>query len=221
MKKKFNLKDYLPVLLMLLCAAVIAALTATGKLNIKDIPRIVEKKPGAAFLVFMALFVLKGISGVILYDALLLMIAAFFRFPFSIFAILAGTAINLSVPYLIGRRTNTEKLNELLSQNPKVAKYLDISKEYGATASAILHMLGLNIEVLGVLFGALRISFPAYLVSSVVGLAPCICSMLVIGDQPDVHTVRFWLMIALYAGCAVLALLYAKHLSGRKKGDSE
>ena len=90
MKKKFNLKDYLPVLLMLLCAAVIAALTATGKLNIKDIPRIVEKKPGAAFLVFMALFVLKGISGVILYDALLLMIAAFFRFPFSIFAILAG-----------------------------------------------------------------------------------------------------------------------------------
>lgn len=205
---------------MLLCAAVVAVLTATGKLNIKDIPQIVEKKPGAAFLIFMALFVLKGISGVILYDALLLVIAAFFPFSFSLFVIFTGTAINLSIPYLIGRRTNTEKLNELLSQNPKVAKYLELSKKYGATASAILHMLGLNIEVLGVLFGALKISFPAYMISSMIGLVPCICSMLVIGDHPDIHTVRFWLMIGLYVGCAVLALLYAKYLS-QKKEDSE
>lgn len=68
--KKFRLRDYLPVLIMVLCAAIFGVLLATGVMDLDTVPQLVADRPVLAVLVVLGLYVLKGFSGVVVYNAL-------------------------------------------------------------------------------------------------------------------------------------------------------
>ena len=63
--KKFRLRDYLPVLIMVLCAAIFGVLLATGVMDLDTVPQLVADRPVLAVLVVLGLYVLKGFSGVV------------------------------------------------------------------------------------------------------------------------------------------------------------
>ena len=77
-----------------------------------------------------------------------------------------GTAVTLSISYLIGCRTKTESLESKLQKYPKIQKYFTTTQKYGFVFCFAIHMIGLSMEVLGIIFGMLRIGFWQYLVSS-------------------------------------------------------
>lgn len=52
---KKTLRDYLPILLMLLCAAGFGILLLTGVLDLNTIPQLVDHRPGLAVAVILAL----------------------------------------------------------------------------------------------------------------------------------------------------------------------
>ena len=60
--KKFRLSDYLPVLIMVLCAAIFGVLLATGVMDLDTVPQLVADRPVLAVLVVLGLYVLKGFS---------------------------------------------------------------------------------------------------------------------------------------------------------------
>ena len=53
---KKTLRDYLPILLMLLCTAGFGILLLTGVLDLNTIPQLVDHRPGLAVAVILALF---------------------------------------------------------------------------------------------------------------------------------------------------------------------
>lgn len=54
---KKTLRDYLPILMMLLCAAGFGALLLTGVIDLNTVPQLVEHRPVLAVLVILALFI--------------------------------------------------------------------------------------------------------------------------------------------------------------------
>lgn len=100
--KKFRLRDYLPVLIMVLCAAIFGVLLATGVMDLDTVPQLVADRPVLAVLVVLGLYVLKGFSGVVVYNALVVMVSMVLPLPVALAVNGVGTAVCLSISYAKG-----------------------------------------------------------------------------------------------------------------------
>ena len=167
--KKFRLRDYLPVLIMVLCAAIFGVLLAAGVMDLDTVPQLVADRPVLAVLVVLGLYVLKGFSGVVVYNALVVMVSMVLPLPAALAVNGVGTAACLSISYAMGRFTKTESLESVLDRHPKIKRYFSATQEYGFAMCFAIHMLGLNMEVLGLLLGMLRVDYLTYLAGSWLG----------------------------------------------------
>lgn len=140
--KKFRLRDYLPVLIMVLCAAIFGVLLAAGVMDLDTVPQLVADRPVLAVLVVLGLYVLKGFSGVVVYNALVVMVSMVLPLPAALAVNGVGTAACLSISYAMGRFTKTESLESVLDRHPKIKRYFSATQEYGFAMCFAIHMLG-------------------------------------------------------------------------------
>ena len=208
---KSRIQDYAPILLVLVCAAVFGTLLFTGVVDLDTIPQLVENRPAAALAVILALFVAKGFSGVILYNALVIVVSLIFPLWKALVINSIGTAVTLAISYWIGSRTKTEHLEEKLSQYPKMQKYFSTTKQYGFVFCFAIHMIGLSMEVLGIIFGMLRIGFWRYLVSSWLAIIPGMICFTIMGNTFNLRSPAFWIVLAIDLGLIAFGILYTKN----------
>lgn len=214
--KDFRLKDYAPVLLVLCCAAVLGALLLTGVLDLNAIPDLVQNNYALAVTVILALYIAKGFSGVILYNALVVIVSLVFPLWEALTINAVGTAVTLSISYLIGCRTKTESLESKLQKYPKIQKYFVTTQKYGFVFCFAIHMIGLSMEVLGIIFGMLRIGFWRYLVSSWLAIIPGMICFTIMGNTFDLHSPAFWIVLGIDFALIAFGILYT-----RKKVQTE
>ena len=100
MKGKFV--RYLPIVIMLLCAATVGILIACGVLKVDELIAAVDDNRPLAALVILALFAFKGCS-FIPYGVISIGCALIFEMPLAIAINTVGTVLCISVSYLIGR----------------------------------------------------------------------------------------------------------------------
>ena len=230
---KKTLRDYLPILLMLLCTAGFGILLLTGVLDLNTIPQLVDHRPGLAVAVILALFAVKGISGVVVYNALVVVVSLIFPLPAALAINAVGTALCLSISYWIGRSTRTESLEGLLNKHPKLRKYFAATQEYGFVSCFAIHMLGLNMEVLGVLFGLLfGAVLLAYIITTVevdmvmfdrtvgwttyvLAIMPGMVCFCILGNNLDFRNPVFWALLIADGLLILGALWYTRHKLGQ------
>ena len=220
---KKTLRDYLPILLMLLCAAGFGILLLTGVLDLNTIPQLVDHRPGLAVAVILALFAVKGISGVVVYNALVVVVSLIFPLPAALAINAVGTALCLSISYWIGRSTRTESLEGLLNKHPKLRKYFAATQEYGFVSCFAIHMLGLNMEVLGLLLGMLRVDYLTYLAGSWLAIAPGMVCLVIAGNSLDLSSPVFWVFLAINTVLVVCSVVYTlrKLRAAKAKGEKQ
>lgn len=196
--KKFRLRDYLPVLIMVLCAAIFGVLLATGVMDLDTVPQLVADRPVLAVLVVLGLYVLKGFSGV-------------------------GTAVCLSISYAMGRFTKTESLESVLDRHPKIKRYFSATQEYGFAMCFAIHMLGLNMEVLGLLLGMLRVDYLTYLAGSWLAIAPGMVCLVIAGNSLDFSSPVFWIFLGINTVLVVCSVVYTlrKLRAAKAKGEKQ
>ena len=187
---KKTLRDYLPILLMLLCTAGFGILLLTGVLDLNTIPQLVDHRPGLA-------------------------VAVIFPLPAALAINAVGTALCLSISYWIGRSTRTESLEGLLNKHPKLRKYFAATQEYGFVSCFAIHMLGLNMEVLGVLFGMMRLNYWSYLASSWLAIMPGMVCFCILGNNLDFRNPVFWALLIADGLLILGALWYTRHKLGQ------
>lgn len=200
---KKTLRDYLPILMMLLCAAGFGALLLTGVIDLNTVPQLVEHRPVLAVLVILALFIAKGFSGVVVYNALVVVVSLILPLPAALAISGVGTALCLSISYWMGRSTRTDSLEGLLSRHPKLSKYFTATQQYGFVFCFTIHMLGLNMELLGVLFGMMRLNFWTYLSASWLSIAPGMVCLCILGNNLDFKSPVFWAHAGAEPGAAL------------------
>ena len=182
---KKTLRDYLPILMMLLCAAGFGALLLTGVIDLNTVPQLVEHRPVLAVLVILALFIAKGFSGVVVYNALVVVVSLILPLPAALAISGVGTAL----------------LN----------KDFTATQQYGFVFCFTIHMLGLNMELLGVLFGMMRLNFWTYLSASWLSIAPGMVCLCILGNNLDFKSPVFWAMLALNLVLLLGSLWYTRH----------
>lgn len=206
-----RIKDYAPILLVLVCAAVFGTLLFTGVIDLDTVPQMVEHRPAAAITIIMALFVAKGFSGVILYNALVVIVSLIFPLWEALVINSIGTAVTLAISYGIGSRTKTERLEEKLAQYPQMQKYFSATRQYGFVFCFAIHMIGLSMEVLGIIFGMLRIGFWRYLVSSWLAIIPGMICFTIMGNTFNLRSPAFWIVLAIDLGLIAFGILYTRN----------
>lgn len=213
--KKFRLRDYLPVLIMVLCAVIFGVLLATGVMDLDTVPQLVADRPVLAVLVVLGLYVLKGFSGVVVYNALVVVVSMVLPLPAALAVNGVGTAVCLSISYAMGRFTKTESLESVLDRHPKIKRYFSATQEYGFAMCFAIHMLGLNMEVLGVLFGMMRLNYWSYLASSWLAIMPGMVCFCILGNNPDFRNPVFWALLIADGLLILGALWYTRHKLGQ------
>ena len=210
-----KLRDFAPILIVICCAAVFGTLLMTGVIDLNTIPALVEHRPVLAVCVVLLFFIIKGLSGVVVYNALVIVVSLIFPLPTALAINGVGTAICLSVSYWIGRRTKTESLEQKLAEHPKLQKYFSATREYGFVSCFAIHMLGLNMEVLGVLFGMMRLNYWSYLASSWLAIMPGMVCFCILGNNPDFRNPVFWALLIADGLLILGALWYTRHKLGQ------
>ena len=204
------LKDYAPILVMLLCAALFGTLLFTGVIDLDTIPQLVDHRPILAVAVILALYAVKGFSGVILYNALVIIVSLIFPIWQALIINGIGTAVSLSISYCIGSSTKTQNLESLLAKHPKLQKYFSTTQKYGFVTCFAIHMIGLSMEVLGVLFGMLHIGFWRYLVSSWLAIIPGMICFTIAGNHLSIRSPVFWIVLVIDLGLIAFGILYTR-----------
>lgn len=215
---KDKIRMYLPVLLMLVVAAAAGVLIATGVLQVDKIIAAVNNNKPLAALVIMALFAFKGFS-CIPYAVILLGCSLIFDLPVAILINTAGTALCISVSYLVGRFSKELTFDGMLEKYPKFKRYFGNAQKSSFTFVFALHSLHLSMEVQGVLFGLLRTPYLPYVGGSMLALLPSMLWYTVLGENFDLSDIRFWIFVAIDLMTVVLGLIYAKKniIDGGKK----
>lgn len=219
---KDKIRMYLPVLLMLVVAAAAGVLIATGVLQVDKIIAAVNNNKPLAVLVIMALFAFKGFS-CIPYAVILLGCSLIFDLPVAILINTAGTALCISVSYLVGRFSKELTFDGMLEKYPKFKRYFGNAQKSSFTFVFALHSLHLSMEVQGVLFGLLRTPYLPYVGGSMLALLPSMLWYTVLGENFDLRDIRFWIFVAIDLMTVVLGLIYAKKniIDGGKKTPND
>lgn len=216
-----KLKNYISIIIMLALIAVVGALLLTGVLDVDRIINAVQSNKPAALLAILALFAVKGCSMVIPFAAVCIGTSLVFDLKAAMAVNIVGTAICVSVSYVIGRFSKELTFDKAIAKYPKLKKYFDNAGEYSFTFCFALHTLHLSTEAQGVLFGLLRTPYFAYLAGSMLALLPSLAYFTVLGDNFDLKNPLFWAFLAVDLLTVVIGLIYAKRniIDGKGKKD--
>ena len=210
-KLKTLCKEAFPILLMLLCAVVMGILFLTGKLTMDDLLSLAQGRSRLiTVLILWALYALKGLTAVILFDALVLAAAALFPLSDAIFINCVGLALCLSVSYAVGRFSKNRSAEHWLQKYPKLQRYFRNATEVGFLFCFFLHTLNLSLEAQGVLLGLLRVPFWKYLSGSFLAVVPGMLCFTIFGNAWNLQNPAFWYILALNVCMIAGGVVYAK-----------
>ena len=216
-KFKKILKDYASVWVMLLCAAVVGTLLLTGRLSVGMVLGFANENKLLIAVIILALFTVKGVSAALMYNAIVMASGLAFSFPVALLLNSIGTVLCLSISYWIGRNTRIETLETLLDKHPKVKKYFVDCRDFDFLFSFLLHAIGLSMEVLGVLFGIMRIDYWKYVLSAYLAIIPGMVCFTYAGNSRGFSSIGFWILLGIYLAIIVVSFFYTKRKFYKKK----
>ena len=205
---------YLPLILMAAFAAVF--LLAARDVEAADILQWSPSNPFLAALFLIALYAAKSMS--VFFPLVVLYLAGglLFPLPVSLAVNLAGMAACVSVPYLVGRFSAAESVDRLREKYPKLEKLERVQQVLIARALGVLPG-----DVVSLYFGSMRLPFLPYLAGSLVGLAPTMVAVSIMGDNAANPLSPGCLIAVAVDGCLVAASFLACRRMLRKNARQE
>ena len=211
---------YLPLILMAAFAAVF--LLAARDVEAADILQWSPANPFLAALFLIALYAAKSMS--VFFPLVVLYLAGglLFPLPVSLAVNLAGMAACVSVPYLVGRFSAAESVDRLREKYPKLEKLERVQQDNHFLFVLIARALGvLPGDVVSLYFGSMRLPFLPYLAGSLVGLAPTMVAVSIMGDNAANPLSPGCLIAVAVDGCLVAASFLACRRMLRKNARQE
>ena len=211
---------YLPLILMAAFAAVF--LLAARDVEAADILQWSPSNPFLAALFLIALYAAKSMS--VFFPLVVLYLAGglLFPLPVSLAVNLAGMAACVSVPYLVGRFSAAESVDRLREKYPKLEKLERVQQDNHFLFVLIARALGvLPGDVVSLYFGSMRLPFLPSLAGSLVGLAPTMVAVSIMGDNAANPLSPGCLIAVAVDGCLVAASFLACRRMLRKNARQE
>ena len=181
---------------------------------------IVSLTPGNLFLaalVMIGLFALKSLS-VVIYSGLLYVASGIlFPLPVAVLVNFLGTAVMVTIPYLLGKRTGGSAVEQVVEKYPKAAQLHQFRARNDFMFVFLVRIIGrLPSDVVSMYMGAVGGAYRSYLPACLMGMLPHMITFPIMGGSiTDLHSPVFW--IALTAEIAYVAASVLLYRWYRKK----
>lgn len=213
---------YLPAAIMLLCMLAAAVyIPIAGAPDVDAVLAFLRRHASLTVLLLLALFALKGVSAFLLYSVLTTVTGLLFDLVPALLINLLGTVICVTIPYLAGKAAKREDVIETIRHNKKLQKYYGDGSMGLFPLCFVLRTVGVQSEVLGLLFGNLGMPYPPFLLASLLGMLSTMVSYTVLGVTVSrlspVSLIFFGIDTAILV---VTVLLYRKKLREKRQSKS-
>lgn len=203
-------KNYAPMLISAGCAALAVAFAAINHVSVDDIYDFIINNQDWAAAILILLYAFKSVA-VFIYYGLLVAAAGFvFELPQALLINSVGTLICITVSYYIGYFTKNDAVMKKLDKYPKIKLYFDRCETNSFLVCYILHAMGLSTEILGMLFGFMKMPYFKYAISSFIAIAPGMVCITVFGREMDFRAPAFWIAAAVEISVIATAYIYSK-----------
>ena len=187
MNKEFEKKSVLPLILRICFLAVIfvAVVLNYEKLVNLDVRALVAAAPSQFMAVAIAvgIFGLKGLTFVIPASLIYLSVGMAFDTPVAVLISIAGIALEVTVTYWFGRALGGEYVTKLLHKVKGGDKILGMKNTSKFSTVFVMRLVALPIDFSSLFFGSMKLPFFRYMVFSVLGIAPRVIGLIVVGDS--------------------------------------
>lgn len=209
--------------LLLIIAFAVLYFVFRDKITADIIKDFAPKSASLAVLFMMLIGAMKGLS--VFCPFVLIELIGTLLFKEKVAAILANTAAiaaTFSAAYLVGRCSGSVMVDKLRERYPKFNDFYSLIKRNSLFAVFALRIIGvLPMDVVSMYFGASKISYPKYLVLSLLGAAPDLILETIIGAEiRNYRSKTFWIAVACRMAFTAITLLIYRLWIKRNKAEN-
>ena len=208
-ESKEILKGSIPIVIMAVCIVTAVMAVIVNDLSCEDVYNFIMNNRTEALIIILLLYTIKSVTVIIYYSLLVALTGYIFDLPTALIVNSAGTLICLTISYIMGYFTKNDALVKKIDKYPKIKKYFNKCEENSFLVCYILHALGLSTEILGIIFGFLKMPYIKYVVSSFIAVAPGLICVTIFGKELDFTSPAFWIAVAVEITVIVTAYLYS------------
>ena len=204
------------ILIFVWLAIILACFLYRDDISVEGILRYTPQDPWLAAVVMLALFALKSLS-IVIYSGILYVVSGIlFPLPAAIFLNLCGTAIMLSLPYFIGKKTGTSAVEYIKAKYPKAEALHELQVKNDLVFSFAARIVRMPSDIVSLYMGAIHVEYKKYLLGSLLGMLPHTITYPIMGmSVSDIRSPEF--IISLCAELAYIVITAAIYAFYRKK----
>ena len=175
-----------------------------------------------AALVIIGFYGLKSLSVVFPLTALFVACGAMYPFWIAVIVNIAGLSLCFTIPYLIGRFSGGDFVDDITERFPKAKKLVGYGHDNNLFASYISRaVVVVPGDVVSMIHGAVKMPYKPYLLGSLLGVMPEMLVQTYIGDQLSTLTLKSAVfMVGLIAITLSFSIILNKKVS-RRKAENE
>ncbi len=212
-----KIRKLLPLLVMLLIAggAVVFILTR-GSIGVQELLAWSPENKWLAALAALAAYALKSQTVVVPYALIATAVGLIFDLPAALAVNTLGSVVCISLPYLTGRGSDGVLVDALLARQPRMRAFYEANRRHLFLVSLVLRVANLSNDILGLVFGSLKMKYWEYLLSSLVGILPAMVLYTVLGNDLDPFSAPVLISFGVDVASIAAAFLLLRARGGKK-----
>lgn len=195
-------------------------------LSVSEILAYSPSNPLLAAFVMLLLFAFKSITVFLFCGLLYAASGMLFPLPVALIVNVIGTALMVSLPYILGHQMGSKAANEVTAKYPKAEQLRAFRQENDGFFALIARLIGvLPCDVVSFFMGAISVDYKKYLAGSILGLLPLVCTFTVMGmsitnPRSPAFIIALCVQIACMVASVVLYRMYIKRHHTRCRRQS-
>ena len=212
-----KIRKLLPLLVMLHIAggAVVVILTR-GSIGVQELLAWSPENKWLAALAALAAYALKSQTVVVPYALIATAVGLIFDLPAALAVNTLGSVVCISLPYLTGRGSDGVLVDALLARQPRMRAFYEANRRHLFLVSLVLRVANLSNDILGLVFGSLKMKYWEYLLSSLVGILPAMVLYTVLGNDLDPFSAPVLICFGVDVASIAAAFLLLRARGGKK-----
>ncbi len=178
-------------------------------LTVDDVLDYTPSEPLLAALFLWLGFALKSLSMVFPIYVLFAVSGQLFPLPIALAVSTVGTAISMTLPYLLGYASELDFSDRLMEKYPKLAELRTLRENSSFFLSFLSRAIGiLASDVVSMYFGSTRMKYVPYITGGLLGYMPDLICATILGQQiEDYRSPGFWIVVTINATCCLGGIL--------------
>ena len=212
-----KLKKVLPLIIMAAFVAAAAVFLALhGSISVQELLAWSPENKWLAALAALAAYALKSQTVVVPYALIATAVGLIFDLPAALAVNTLGSVVCISLPYLTGRGSDGVLVDALLARQPRMRAFYEANRRHLFLVSLVLRVANLSNDILGLVFGSLKMKYWEYLLSSLVGILPAMVLYTVLGNDLDPFSAPVLICFGVDVASIAAAFLLLRARGGKK-----